>query len=180
MGSTIQPPASRSKDADTLTYEICSQDRIIAMSQGWLNGNSRHPALGRSLWDLLGNGNIADVYRALITQIRRTGTGQCFTFRCDDFYTRRVMSMAMVPIGDGRIRFSSRPIVEDRQDSTAFIRRHRAVPLSVDICSQCGGIRVMDQWLPAGSALEALGIFAEDLPFRTWPDQCASCRAGGH
>ncbi|ARJ65327.1 hypothetical protein WV31_06510 [Magnetospirillum sp. ME-1] len=178
MGSSVQCPET--DGANILTYEICGQDRVVAMSPGWAGGGSRHPALGRTLWDLLGNGNIADVYRALITQTRRTGVGQCFTFRCDDFHTRRVMSMAMVPIGDDRIRFSSRPIVEDRQDSTAFLRRHRAEPLSVDICPECGGIKVGKQWLPAGSALEALGIFAEDIPFRTWPNHCASCRAGGH
>lgn len=180
MGASVPHPASKHQDPKILTYEICAQDRIIAMSPGWLNGTSRHPALGRSLWDLLGDGNIADIYRALINQIRRTGTGQCFTFRCDDPHTRRVMSMAIMPVGDGRIRFSSRPIAEERQDSTAFIRRHRAMPLNVDICPGCGGIKVMDQWLPAGSAVEELGIFAEDLPFRTWPDHCPPCRAGGH
>ncbi|CUW40420.1 protein of unknown function [Magnetospirillum sp. XM-1] len=180
MGASVYYPASDIQDSQILAYEICGRDRIVAMSPGWANGNTRHPALGRSLWDLLGNGNIADIYRALVTETRRTGMGQCFTFRCDDFNTRRVMSMAMVPVGDGGIRFSSRPIAEERQDSAAFIRRHRAMPLSVDICPKCGGIKVEDQWLAAGSALESLGIFADDLPFRTWPAHCPSCGPNGH
>lgn len=180
MGASVHHPASNIQDPKILTYDICGQDRIVAMSQGWLKGNARHPALGHSLWDLLGDGNIADIYRALVTEIRRTGEGRCFTFRCDDLHTRRVMSMAIMPIGGGGIRFSSRPIAEERQDSAAFVRRHRAMPLSVDFCPECGGIKVRNRWLPAGSAVEELGIFAEDLPFRTWPDHCPPCRAGGH
>lgn len=180
MGEVVKHSKSQERDAQVLTYEICGQDRIIAMSPGWMNGGKRHPALGRSLWDLLGDGNIADIYRALVTQIRRTGTGQCFTFRCDDFHTRRVMSMAMMPTGGGGIRFSSRPIIEESQDSAEFARRRQAKPVCIDFCPACGGIRVMNRWQPAGAAVEELGIFAEDLPFRTWPVHCPPCEPGGH
>lgn len=180
MGEVLQMSRLDASEPQVLTYEICSRDCIVAMSAGWLNGGKRHPALHRSLWDLLGDGNIADIYRALVTQIRRTDMGLCFTFRCDDFQTRRVMSMAMMPIGDGGIRFSSCPITEERQDTRAFTRRRQAMPLDIDVCPSCGDIRAADQWLAADAALERLGIFAEDITFQTRHALCPSCRPHGH
>jgi hypothetical protein len=180
MGSIVQICEPGREEPETLSYEICARDRIVAISENWPNPGHRHDVLHHLLWDLMGDGNIADVYRALVTQIRRTRAGVTFTLRCDDQYTRRVVSMSMTPTSGGGIRFSSRPIVQERQDSQAFLHQRKKLSLEVDLCPTCGNIKVGEQWQPAGSALESLGIFADDLPFRTWTVHCPQCRSSGH
>jgi len=180
MGGLFQLSEPLRHEPEVLSYEICGKDRIVAVSQGWPVGPGQRDILNRSLWDLLGDGNIADVYRALITEIRRTRQGLCFTFRCDDISSKRVMSMVMTPIGCDGIRLSSRPIAVERQDANEFLRRRREPQISVDICPRCGAIKAGEHWRSAASALDHLGIFAADLPFRTWQILCPRCRAAGH
>ncbi|WP_148207397.1 hypothetical protein [Paramagnetospirillum magneticum] len=165
---------------DALTYEICGRDRVVSLGLGWPKGTRQRDVLSRSLWDLLGDGNVADVYRALIAEIRRTGVGVCFTFRCDDPGTKRMMSMAMMPTSCGGIRFSSRAIAVEQQEPSLFQRRHLGLPVNVDLCPECGRIKVGNQWQPASEALDRLGIFADDLPFRTHQVRCTPCHVASH
>lgn len=174
----ISEPVRDASNAQS--YEICGNDRVVALGLGWPEGTRQRDILRRSLWDLLGDGNIADVYRALVAEIRRTGLGICFAFRCDDPGTRRLMSMAMMPMSCGGIRFSSRPIAVERQDAASFQRRHQGLPVNVDLCPECGRIRVGNQWHSASEALDRLGIFADDLPFRTHRVRCAPCCGRSH
>jgi hypothetical protein len=180
MSGLFQISEPTRQEPEVLSYEICGRDRIVAISQGWPERIIRQSILNRPVWDLMGDGNVADIYRALITEIRRTGEGVSFTFRCDDPQTRRVMSMALIPMGCGGIRFSSRPIEAGPQDLHDYLRRHQSLPLSLELCLQCGRIGVDGEWRPAAWAVESLGIFADDLPFRTWLVRCPHCRPDGH
>jgi hypothetical protein len=180
MGGIFQISEPDRPEPDVLSYEICGRDIVVAMSQGWPECIPRHKVLNRPIWDQISDGNIADVYRALITRTRQTGEGASFTIRCDDPQTRRVSSMAMIPMGSGAIRFSIRPIETGPQDLLDYLRRRQAHPLGLDLCQKCGGINVDGQWRPAERAVESFGIFANDLPFRTWAVRCPHCRPGGH
>ncbi|KIL98743.1 hypothetical protein CCC_02193 [Paramagnetospirillum magnetotacticum MS-1] len=166
--------------ADVLSYEICGRDRIVAFGQGWPEKTYQKSVLSRSLWDVVDDANISDIYRALVTEIRRTGLGVCFAFRCDDPGTKRLMSMVMMPLGCGGIRFSSRLIATEPQEVGEFHQRHLRLPVNVDLCPECGRIKIGDQWQPASEALDRLGIFADDIPFRTHQVRCPPCCGTSH
>jgi hypothetical protein len=166
-------------DPSTFTYEICGFDRIVAVRSGRC-GASTSPMLNRRLWDHLHDGNVTDVYRALVRLVRRERRAVRFRFRCDEPDVRRDLTMTMEPLDGGGIRFTSRPVMEAPQSPTEFYRRHCRPPVNVEVCELCGSIKAGAHWLPADQGLEKLGLFADDLEFRTWPAGCTQCRTADH
>lgn len=181
MGGLFQICEPHRDEPGTFAYEICGNDRIIAVETGeGKEPAAASPFLHRVLWDLLGNGNIADIYRALVHLTRTRRERVCFHFRCDEPDMRRVLVMSMEPTAGNGVRFSSRPLVVERQAPGDFLERHRRPPVDVEICEICGTVLVAGRWRRVDHALEALGVFAEDLDFRTWPARCPDCRGVGH
>lgn len=164
--------------AEAFIYEICARDRIVAVSAHGQGAAS--PLLNRRLWDMLADGNVADIYQALLRRVREGGRTMAFHFRCDEPDTRRLLSMTMEPLADGGVRFTSRPLAAGPQSPIDFFHRHRLPPADVDVCRVCGAIHAAGLWMEPDRALESLGIFSEDLDFRTWPSTCPTCRAADH
>lgn len=159
-------------------YEICASDRIVAVSAP--GQTSESPLLNRRLWDLLPNGNLSDIYQALLRRVREGGRAVSFHFRCDEPETRRLLRMTLEPLPKGSVRFISQPLEAEPQSPAEFFHRHRLPPADVDICTICGAIKAAGLWMEPDRALESLGVFSEDLDFRTWPCTCSSCRAADH
>lgn len=182
MGGLFQISEPLVEEPGILTYEICGEDRIIEFGEGWQSSGRRagRSTLNQTLWDLLGDGNIADIYRALIRQVRCGQSTVHFRFRCDDIHARRVMSMSMEPIGTTGIRFSSRVVEMEDQNIVDYFHRLNKLPLDVDLCPRCGAIRVGSDWVQPLQGIEALGLFADDISFKTWPVTCPHCHDGGH
>ncbi|MBI3445052.1 MAG: hypothetical protein HY055_06770 [Magnetospirillum sp.] len=182
MRGLFQESGPSSANSDPFSYEICGLDRVTKLGAGWqtIYGRPRGGALHHTLWELLGEGNIADLYRALVTHVRRNSVRIEFQFRCDDLEFKRTMIMIMEPVGDNAIRFSSRPLSVEPQNVAEYFYRLNQSPMNVDFCEQCGTIKVGKEWLATDRALEVLGLFADDISFKTWPMTCPSCRHHGH
>lgn len=179
MGRLLKISDSPREGGFSFTYEISARDRILAVNgcDRGKDGTSRN-LLFRSLWDVLGNGNIADIYRLLVRQVRTERRTLRLHIRCDEPDTRRLLVLTMEPLAGGTIRFSSRPVEIEPQSPLEFFHRHQRVPAEVDICGGCGGVDVSGEWLPADQALERLRLFSDDLDFRTRSCTCPACRTG--
>lgn len=179
MSGVVNISEPGAAEPDAFSYEICGQDRVVSVENGDC-GHTEPAMLNRRLWDLISDGNVADIYRALVQRVRAERRTIHFRFRCDEPDMRRDLEMTMEPLDCDGIRFSSRRLGAEPQSPKEFFRRHSQAPRDVDLCRCCGAVRVAEQWSPVDMGLKALGLFAEDIQFRTRPTVCPQCRGQGH
>jgi len=168
----------------SVVYEIDSRDRLRFVNGAWAEfarandaDKLASPALGRSLWDSVVDGNITDLYRAMFGRVRATGETISFDYRCDSPDDKRFMTMIIEPAENRGIRLINKIWRIEPQSPGRFFQRFKQEPLSIPMCSFCADISLHECWLPASDAIPASLVFAEDLPLKVWPSVCPKCRA---
>ena len=90
----------------TFTYEINPTNKIVCVSDNWLdfaienNGDHLTPdtLIGSSLWDHITNPETQHIYTIMVDKVRRTNRSIKIPFRCDSPEQRRHMYMHIHPM----------------------------------------------------------------------------------
>lgn len=172
-----------------MEYRIDSEDRIVSVNSAWEEFARRNhgahllpPAiLGSRLWDSIREPTTRNIYRNLVSRIRKGSGPAEFLFRCDSPGVRRLLAMRVAPAVDGLVSFSVRTIAEEEREEVLLLdptmRRKKDL---VAICSWCLRLAVGDQeWIEIEDAVSRLGIFENpELPRLSHGGICPRCRSG--
>lgn len=160
----------------TLVYEIDASDRLVAVNDAWTAFAVASDApelaapgvLGVCLWDAITDPSTGDLYRTLLTRVRRGEVIEYF-YRCDGPAARRDMSMR-VALDGPRVRFTSR--LDTASDRSPQLLLDRRAPRSGELLRVCGWCKKVavtdDRWEEVEVAIPQLGLqAAHTLPALT-------------
>lgn len=158
-------------------YVIDAADRISSVNDAFWHFAERNgwspksqDVLGHSLWEFVGGDGICFVYRRLHDRVRRKGLQISFAARCDSPTHKRTIGVALLPAGEGAIRFAA-----DIESEVAW----PGTPLPTikaprrRLCTKCTEIECKDGWMPVDEALIAnrLELGFDDIQL----DVCGRC-----
>jgi len=157
-----------------VAYRIDSADCITAVNDEWVsfaltNGDERllpPQVLGTSLWSWIGDEKTCQVYRSLLTRVRKDAADVRFRFRCDAPDRRRLLQMQMTLVGSDEVDFRTTTV---HDESRAAVDLMDAATVRSDailtICGWCMRVPVTGTWLEIEEAVAALGLLeAEGVP----------------
>ena len=172
------------KDFTEIIYVIDSQDRLVSVSEEWIefalsnHGDGLLPeqVKGRPIWDFIADEPTRELYEALLAHVR-SGCVTELVLRCDGPDRRRLIEMIVTQRRDGNVEFktvllaakprASQPLLDKCTPRTA---RHLMV------CSWCDKVNVaVDKWFEVEAAMEYLDLAGEtELPM-VEPVVCPEC-----
>ena len=99
----------------TYCYSIDGDDRVVAVSDAWLEFARQNDApeltrdrvLGRPCWQFITGRETLEIYEALFGRVRQTGTTLSVPIRCDSPTELRFMRLRVTPAEDGRLDLES-------------------------------------------------------------------------
>ncbi len=158
----------------TYGYSIDSSDRIIRVSDAWLDFAAENDApeltrsrvVGRTLWEFIEGPTTRDLYGALFEKIRSLASGVPVPFRCDAPDRYRFMELTLAPAADGVIELSGVLLREQRRRRVPVLERAlQHADYSFPICSFCKRVFAAGEWLELEDAIARLGRFdSTNLP----------------
>jgi hypothetical protein len=140
-------------------YVIDAADRISSVNDafwhfaernGW-SPNARD-VLGHSLWEFVDGDGVSFIYRWLHDSVRRKGRQISFAARCDSPTHKRTIGVALLPAGEGAIRFAAD--VESEIEWPGAPLPAVEAPLR-RLCTRCIQIECKGGWIPVDQALAA-------------------------
>ncbi|MCI5132574.1 MAG: hypothetical protein D3904_13940 [Candidatus Electrothrix sp. EH2] len=157
---------------DTYTrYLIDRKNRIEAVNDGWWAFAGQNHGeklmneivLYRDISSFIACGRCQELYDMLIESVRENKKAINFSFRCDSPEKRRYMKMEMIPMGQGKVEFTSYLEREEERTPVDILEllgeRERSKEILM-ICSWCKRIRVEEeQWLDTEEAVEKMELF---------------------
>jgi hypothetical protein len=160
--------------AETLSYAIDDQDRLIRVDDGYYrfaeeNGWSEAgSSLGRSLWDFVAGHEVRKIQRLLLRRIRDELREVQLPFRCDGPAVRREMDVRIVADRSGRVvMFSARLNAEEEREEPQPLLDIE-VPRSEELlqmCAWCDRFLVDGEWVEVEEAAKRLELFRRsELP----------------
>ena len=98
---------------DEITYQIDGDDRICVVGAAWVafatenNGDHLLPPfiLGRELWASISDSTTREVYRGVVSRVRRGVAPVRFQFRCDSPGMRRLLEMHILATAANGVEF---------------------------------------------------------------------------
>ncbi len=171
----------------SIRYQLDPQDRIQAVDTAWLAfaranaGPELDPdaVLGRRIWDFIAGKETRHLYRLLIDKARREWREMAVPLRCDSPTRRRYLELAIKPLADGVVEFSSSTIREEPRPFVALL--DPSVARSDDllvICSWCKHVRTRgNEWVEVERAIRRLDLFASDPLPQLTHGICSACEA---
>lgn len=163
---------------------IDADDRIVSVNHGWelfadSNGAPElfaEGVVGRSMWELIGDDAVKELFTALHETVRRQGRSIEFRYRCDAPEFRRFMQMRIDPLDGGHLQITHE-ITEEQPLPTPlyFTERRVQSPRQVLRCSVCNALNVGDGWKTVEEAIEAGLRSDEDRPIQVLYRVCDSC-----
>jgi len=167
-----------------VTYRIDSTDRITTVSEGWIsfakaNGGERllPPGIvGTSLWPWIVDPPTRQVYRSLLTRVRKGAGAIRFRFRCDGPDRRRLLQMQIAVTASDHVDFQTTMV---RDQPRAEVGLMDAATLRSDalltICGWCMRVPVTGKWSEIEEAVAALGLLEAAVMPRLSHGMCPAC-----
>jgi hypothetical protein len=159
---------------ETWTYEVASDDRIVAVSDNWdgfAMENDGEDAcaryvLGRPWMDFIVGQEATLLWTALVMKVRQTGLPGAVPIRCDGPSVRRFMRVRLLPRPDNSIRFCSELIREEPRDYCSLLDREcRRGDSFIRICGWCARVDVDNEWVNLEDAIQSMRLFERnELP----------------
>lgn len=168
-----------------LGYRIDAADRIVAVSDNWLDFARRNGAphltpdavLGRSLWGFIADQETVDLSRMIFNRVRARTVPAVLPFRCNSPRRRRDLEMSVRPIDDHGLEIQTKIVREHAGDYVPLL--DPAAPRSNDIvkaCSWCNRIELPEHgWVDVDAAVRRLALFAGPLTPRISHGICPDC-----
>lgn len=155
--------------AETLSYAIDDQDRLIRVDEGFYrfaeeNGwESAGDVLGRSLWDFVTGHDVLRLLRLLLRRVRDGAGPVELPFRCDGPETRREMDIKIAADRSGRVVLFSATLckAEDREEPQPLLsaRARRGGGDFLPMCAWCDRFLVNGRWVEVEVAARELELF---------------------
>ena len=166
-------PVSFVIDGGDVLREINPEWRDFALANGGdiLAGD----LVGQSLWDLISDPAIRNIYKAVFEEVRATNRRFSYLYRCDSPATLRLLRMTLTPLPDGGIRLTSRAERIAPQDPQAHDRRQEEPGKQVAVCSVCHRVHLDDIWWLPSQALADKDLFVDDRPVTLTFKICEGC-----
>ena len=167
-----------------VAYRIDSTDCITSVSEGWNSfatangGESLLPPgiLGTSLWPWIVDPTTHQVYRSLLTRVRKGAGPVRFQFRCDGPDRRRLLQMQISVAPGDSVDFQTTLL---RNQTRAEVGLMDPTTLRSDalltICAWCMRLPVSGEWLEIEQAVSALGLFEASTMPRLSHGMCPTC-----
>lgn len=154
-----------SPSIDHVEYVIDRHDVVVAVGGGWDRaarlGEARElVALGTRprLWDTMGDPQLQDLWRTVVSRVRSTGEPLEVDFRCDAPDERRWFRMTVTPLADDGVHFCSTPTFTMERPAVVALGRHTDRDHGLGafvVCSWCaegaadaGEAAEDTEWLP--------------------------------
>lgn len=140
-----------------VSYTIDAEDKITHVNEAFwsfapANGWTPEPGavLGRLIWDFIDGEGLGFLYRRLHDIVRQDERPLGFTARCDSPLHKRVISTALLPEGEGSIRYAS-------EISNEILWRFSSTPPDVTghllLCENCCRIESDERMVSIENAL---------------------------
>lgn len=133
--------------AEAVEYVIDGHDVVVAIGGGWNHaarlGEARElVALGTRpcLWDTMGDPELRDLWRTVVSRVRSSGRALGVEFRCDAPDERRWFHMTLTPLAEGGVHFRSTPTFVMERPAVVALGRHTDRDPGLDrfvVCSWC-------------------------------------------
>jgi hypothetical protein len=173
------------RSAELFVQVIDAADRFTEVNDRWVtfaaeNASphlTRDTVLGRPLWDFITGEETRQLYRGVLTNVRRTGRTVELPFRCDSPRVRRFLRMAISPLPDGSVRFEIRAEREEPREPVFLLdpAARRSDEL-VTICAWCKHVRLPHgEWVATENAVHRLRLFERELMPSLSHGMCPSC-----
>ena len=167
-----------------VAYRIDSVDRITTVSDGWVSfaeansGERLLPPgiLGSSLWPWIVDPTTRQVYRNILTRVRKGADAVRFQFRCDGPDRRRLLQMQITLAARDDVDFQTTLL--RNQPRTEVGLMDSATPRSdalLTICGWCMRVPVTGTWLEIEEAVPALGLFEASAMPHLSHGMCPAC-----
>ena len=154
--------------AETLSYAIDDQDRLIKVDEGYYrfaeeNGwEGAGASLGRSLWDFVTGHEVRTLQRLLLRRVRE-GVGTIeLPFRCDGPDVVREMDIRIAADKTGRVvLFSAHVCSEEEREPQPLLDADapRDEADFLTMCAWCDRFLVAGKWVEVEEAAQQLGLF---------------------
>jgi hypothetical protein len=164
------------------SYIIDENDLIVSVDEAWKqfardNGSPEliDQVVGKSLWDFIGNPLLTRLYQRAAEAVRKCKTDFKMDFRCDSPDQLRFMTMQIIALPEGRIKFENTLLHTQSRDEcrpTEMVNRSLAPPLS--LCGRCNRVRFEGVWLELDSLLDRLPD-TDDQPVHFQFGLCSDC-----
>jgi len=169
-----------------LTYRIDSADQIKTVNDAWTsfarsNGGERllpPEILATSLWSWIVDPTTRQVYRTLLSRVRK-GVGTVrFQFRCDGPDRRRLLQMQIIADTPDEVDFQTSLVRSQSRAAVGLLDKSalRSEEL-LTICGWCMRVPVSGAWLEIEQAVPALGLFERTPLPRLSHGMCPNCHA---
>lgn len=146
-------------------YVIDRSDVVVAVGGGWdhaarVGEAGELVALGSRprLWDTMGDPQLQDLWRTIVSRVRSTGEALEVDFRCDAPDERRWFRMTVTPLADDGVHFRSTPTFTMERPEVMALGRHTERDHGLGafvVCSWCaegaadsGEDPEVAEWLP--------------------------------
>lgn len=163
IAASVQSEAAPS--VGDVEYVIDRDDVVVAVGGGWDHaarageaGELVALASRPRLWDTMGDPQLQDLWRTVVSRVRSTGEALEVDFRCDAPDERRWFRMTVTPLADDGVHFRSTPAFTMERPAVVALGRHtdRDHGLGAfEVCSWCaeGAAHPGDdpdntEWLP--------------------------------
>jgi hypothetical protein len=168
----------------TVTYRIDSADQIKTVNDGWIsfarsNGGERllpPGILDTSLWSWIVDPTTRQLYRSLLSRVRK-GTGAVrFQFRCDGPDRRRLLQMQITASTPDEVDFQTNLVRSQPRAAIGLMDRAtiRSDAL-LTICGWCMRVPVSGTWVEIEEAISALELFEGSAMPRLSHGTCPRC-----
>jgi hypothetical protein len=168
------------------SYTVDSADVITSVSNSWLdfavsNGAldmRRDNVLGTKLWDWIADAETRLLYGHVFEKVRRIGCDITVPFRCDSPVLRRFMKLQVKPADDRGLTLLTEIIREESRPPQALL--NQSPETSEEFVRMCGWCKLVhcpesDEWLEVEEAVEALGLFEQEILPSITHTICTAC-----
>lgn len=167
-----------------VAYRIDFTDCITTVSEGWIsfamaNGGERllPPGIvGTSLWSCIVDPITRQVYRNLLTRVRKGADEIGFRFRCDSPDRRRLLQMQITLTASDHVDFQTTIVRDEPRTEVGLMDRAtlRSDAL-LTICGWCMRVPVTGKWLEIEEAVSALGLLEAPVMPSLSHGMCPAC-----
>lgn len=172
----------------SVKYTIDAEDNICFVDQGWCQFAEENDGaelvgsmiLGQSLWDHITDATTANLYRQIVSRVRK-GKLARFSLRCDSPACRRLLEMTISARPDGLVEFETKVMHEEEREPVALLSRK--ITRSNDVLRLCAWCNRMDvghganNWMEVEDATKHLRLFEQGSVPQLTHGMCEECLA---
>ncbi len=138
-----------------IIYQVDGQDRITTVNAKWIKSDmffnpnewADRSMLGKSLWEILPNEDIRNLYQSIVSAIRKISKSVELDIRTDSMDAKRNAKLKIVPLGNGTLEFRFHILDEEERSDTENVPvTHTDKSGTIDVCNWCNSVRTNKGW----------------------------------